>query len=56
MGCIWETELKGHDGEFGLDMGEKDEGSERRGPGKGPGLGPGERKTSPPVGARVRRT
>lgn len=36
--------------------GEKDEGSERRGPGKGPGLGPGERKTSPPVGVRVRRT
>lgn len=23
LGCIWETELKGHDGEFGLDMGEK---------------------------------
>ena len=36
--------------------GEKDEGLERRGPGQGQGLGPGERKTSPPVGARVRRT
>lgn len=36
--------------------GERDEGSERRGPGQGPGLGAGERETSPPVGARVRRT
>lgn len=23
LGCIWETELKGHDGEFGLDMGRR---------------------------------
>lgn len=36
--------------------GERDEGSERRGPGQGPGLGAGERETSPPMEARVRRT
>ena len=50
----WEIEVVGM-AEEALN-GEKDEGLERRGPGQGPGLGPGERKTSPPVGARVRRT